>query len=82
MYIGSQLKFITIVQIQTYKEDFEQERKECENAHNIKEEEIQKVRVEQETIKAEYHENLKHIQENYHGQIRTAMQKVSLPHHK
>ena len=47
-----------IPQIQTYKEDFEQERKDRENAHNIKENEIQKVRVEQEALKAEYRENM------------------------
>ena len=29
-----------------YKEDFEQERKDWENAHNIKDDEIRKVRIE------------------------------------
>ena len=31
-----------ILQIQTYKEDYQQEHKERENAHNTKEEEIEK----------------------------------------
>ena len=66
-----------IPQIQTYKEDFEQERKDRENAHNIKENEIQKVRVEQEALKAEHHENMQLLQENYKGQVRTYDQKVS-----
>ena len=68
--------FITL-QIQTYKEDFEQERKDRENAHRIKEEEIQKVRVEQEGLKADHHENLQLIQDNYKGQITAYTQKVS-----
>ena len=57
-------KFI-VSQLQTYKEDFEAERKDRENAHNIKEEEIAKVRVETEELIANHCEDLKHMQENY-----------------
>ena len=68
-------KFI-IAQLQVYKEDFEQERKDRENAHHIKEEEIQKIRVEQEALRAEYNDNIKHIQDNYKTQLNTYVHKV------
>lgn len=45
-------------QLQTYKEDFQQECKDCENAHRIKEEEIEKVRVEKEELIANHHEQI------------------------
>ena len=64
--------------MQTYKEDFEQERKDRENAHRIKEEEILKIRTEQEALKADYHENIQLLQENHRGQINVYDQKVSL----
>ena len=67
-----------VSQLQTYKEDFQQERKDRENAHNIKEEEIAKVQVEKEEWIANHHEDLRRIQENYRGQINANAQKVSL----
>ena len=68
-------KFI-IAQLQVYKEDFEQERKDRENAHHIKEEEIQKIRVEQEALKADHNDNIKLIQDNYKTQLNTYVHKV------
>ena len=64
--------------MQTYKEVYEQECKERENAHHIKEEEIQKIRTEQEVLKADYHENIQLLRENYQDQINVYDQKVSL----
>ena len=68
-------KFI-IAQLRVYKEDFEQERKDRENAHHIKEEEIQKVRVEQEALRADHNDKIKHIQDNYKTQLNAYVHKV------
>ena len=65
------------MQIQTYKEDFEAERKDRENAHNIKEEQVEKIRVEKEELIANYNEDIKRVQENYKAQMNTYLQKVS-----
>ena len=67
-----------ILQIQTYKEDFQQEQKDRENAHNIKEEEIEKIRVEKEELIANHNDVIKHVQENYQAKIDTYSRRVSL----
>ena len=65
------------MQIQTYREDFEAERKDRENAHNIKEEEIEKIRIEKEEWMANHDEDIKRVQENYQAQLNTYSRKVS-----
>ena len=60
----------------TYKEDFEQERKDRENAHNIKEDEIRKVRIEMEKIEDQYKQKIQSLKaelQSYKEHVRMAI---------
>ena len=74
--VNTIIKYICVLQVQAYKEDFEQERKDRENAHRIKEEEIMKVRIKMEELVANHQMELKRMQDYYKDQT---LQKVSLP---
>lgn len=59
---------VRVLQIQAYKEDFEQERKDRENAHHIKEEEIMKMHIKMEELVADHQMELKRMQDYYKDQ--------------
>ena len=69
--------YFIVSQLNTYKEDVLQERKDREKAHYIKEEEIEKIRIEREELIANHDEDIKRIQENYQTQLNTYSRKVS-----
>ena len=64
------------MQLKTYKEDFEQERKDRENAHNIKEDEIRKARIEMETFEAQCQEKVRNIQQALEAEVNTLREHV------
>ena len=61
----------------TYKEDFEAERKDRENAHNIKEDEITKARVKMEEFVAECQEKIENVKQSVEVRMNTLKQQVN-----
>ena len=62
--------------MQTYKEDFEAERKDRENAHNIKDDEIRKARIEMETFEADCQEKVRNIKQALEADLNTLREHV------
>ena len=58
-----------LFKINTYKEDFEQERKDRENAHNIKEDEIKKVRIEMQEFEAQCQGKVQNVKRSLEDQV-------------
>lgn len=72
-----QIKEITL---KTFREDFEAERKDRENAHNIKEEEIKKARKEMEKCKTEFNKRFSDTKQLLEAQVTKRQKQLEKQH--